>query len=361
MTDQPVDVLLVGDLGSPHIRRLATTLFDRGVHLEVATFDGQPIAGIATHRLGDGRQPKPMRYLLAIPRLARIIRRSPPRIVHAHYLSSFGLISAVAIRVSGRRGRPALVQTAWGTDLLVTAQRSSFRRLLARFALRHAAAMTGDSRDVLEIARRLAPRTPTHRFVFGPPAALLNDDREPGQIVVSTRRLDRDTRVGLVVSAFLAAGRSDATDMDGWRLVVAGDGAAADVVRGIAHGEPTVELVGHLEGPALHDLLASARIAVSVPESDATSASLLEALAAGLLVVVNDLPANREWVDTTTAEIVPRDPTVAQLGDAIARAVLRPLSRATARVAVRDVTWEAQVTGLQSLYATISRDAEQGT
>jgi glycosyltransferase involved in cell wall biosynthesis/SAM-dependent methyltransferase len=356
MTDRTVEVLLVGDLGSVHIRRLATTLADRGVHLEIATFDGEAIAGIAVHRLGVSGRPKTLRYLLAIPQLMRIIRRRRPRIVNAHYLSSFGLISAIGIGLGGRAGRPALIQTAWGTDLLVTAQESSIRRLLAGFALRRAAAITGDSVDLLEIAAHLAPHTPTHRFVFGPPTALLSVDDPPKKIVISTRRLDSDTRVDLVVAAFLEAARSHAAPMEGWRLIVAGDGAASSLVRRTAIGAPSVELVGHLEDPALRDLLATAHVAVSVPVSDATSASLLEALAAGLTVVVNDLPANREWVDSTTAEIVPRNPSIAELADAIARAVARPIERSTARAAVRDVTWEAQVTGLQALYAAVSRD-----
>ena len=107
-------------------------------------------------------------------------------------------------------------------------------------------------------------------------------------------------------------------------------------------------------------MLAVARVAVSVPVSDASSASLLEALAAGLVMVVNDLPANHEWVDATTAEIVSRDPSVAELARAIARAVVRPLSRSNARLAVRHVTWEAEVTRLQRLYASLVRTGRPG-
>jgi glycosyltransferase involved in cell wall biosynthesis len=356
MTEPPVDILLVGNLETTHVRRLAATLIDRGTTVEIATFDGQPMPGIGTHRLGSSKRGRLLSNVLAIPRLLRIVRRRRPRIVHAHYLSSFGLMSAIAILLCTPKRRPVLIQTAWGTDLLVTAQGSSIRRVMARFALRRADAMTGDSRDLLDIARQLAPSTPTHRFVFGPPAALLTVDRDPDKIVVSTRRLDPDTRVDLVVSAFLEARLSHGQLLDGWRLIVAGDGRASDVVRKAANGSPSVELVGHLEAVALHDLLRRARVAISVPVSDATSASLLEALAAGLMLVVNDLPANREWVDPTTAEIVARDPSVADLADAIARAVARPLLGPAVRDAVRDVTWEAQVTGLQGLYATLLRD-----
>lgn len=348
------DVLLVGDLASVHVRRLASTLADRGIRVHVATFDGQAIPRVGIHRLGARGRTKWLRYPLAVPSLTRVIRRTQPAIVHAHYVSSFGLMSALAVGFVRPSIRPLLIQTAWGTDLLVTARESIIRGLFARFALQRAAAVTGDSRDLLDAARRFAPHAPLHRFVFGPPSVLLAIDRVPSQIVVSTRRLDRDTRVDLVVAGFLEAERRHPQLMSGWRLVVAGDGRASNLVGQAAAGAPTVEVTGQLEQAALHELLADARVAVSVPVSDASSASLLEALAAGLVLVVNDLPANREWVDDSTAEIVPHDPPIQELADAIARAAARPLSRSKSRDAVRGVTWEAQVTDLLELYRALS-------
>jgi glycosyltransferase involved in cell wall biosynthesis len=35
---------------------------------------------------------------------------------------------------------------------------------------------------------------------------------------------------------------------------------------------------------------------ISIPGSDATSISLLEAMSAGCIPIVSDLPANREWI-----------------------------------------------------------------
>jgi len=43
---------------------------------------------------------------------------------------------------------------------------------------------------------------------------------------------------------------------------------------------------------------------VSVPESDATSISLLEAMAFGCVPVVSDLPANREWIQNGVNGII---------------------------------------------------------
>jgi len=63
--------------------------------------------------------------------------------------------------------------------------------------------------------------------------------------------------------------------------------------------------------------MARSRIVVTVPASDATAASLLEAMAAGCVVVANDLPANREWLPPEA--LVPADPTPAEIAAALVR------------------------------------------
>src|SRR4051794_37149897 len=96
----PSDVLLVGDLASQHVRRLAAALRDSDVAVKVAGFEGGPIDGVPTYSMGSRPASSDRRYGLAIPRLARIIRSSQPRIVHAHYLTSFGLMATLAIRLA---------------------------------------------------------------------------------------------------------------------------------------------------------------------------------------------------------------------------------------------------------------------
>jgi glycosyltransferase involved in cell wall biosynthesis len=58
---------------------------------------------------------------------------------------------------------------------------------------------------------------------------------------------------------------------------------------------------------------------VSVPESDGTSVSLLEAMAAGCLPILSDLPANREWVEDGRNGLLVDD--LANLGTALLRAM----------------------------------------
>ena len=353
------EVLLVGDLASTHVRRLAIALRDHGLTLSIACFEGDSIPGVEIHRLGSRSVQEDRRYATAVIPLARLLRRIRPRIVHAHYLSSYGLLAALALRLAHPIGRrPVLIQTTWGSDLLVTARRSRVHRLLGGFALRTADLMTGDSADLEIAARRLAPGTPFFRFVFGPAADLWRLSRRPDRVVLSTRRLDPDMRVDLAIAAFRRA-KSTGPEMANWRMVIAGDGTRAAELRRSAADDPAIEFVGQLQHPRLRDELARADIFVSVPVSDATSASLLEAMAAGVVPVVNDLPANREWVDPSIGEIVPETPSVEALAAGIQSAAKRRVDPERIRSIVRSVTWELEVDRLVNAYGRLALDSTE--
>ena len=61
--------------------------------------------------------------------------------------------------------------------------------------------------------------------------------------------------------------------------------------------EDKVKFVGFLNHNQNDDFYNKSKIYISIPDSDATSISLLEAMYSGCIPVVSDLPANREWID----------------------------------------------------------------
>lgn len=348
------DVLLVADLSSVHVRRLARALVAAGLLVEIAAFDGESLDEMRVHSLGARPATDDRRYLLAIPRLARLIRFRSPRVVHAHYVSSFGLMTSLSIALAHPVGpRPGLVQTAWGTDLLVTARTSRLRAGLASVALRCADLVTGDSADLQASALMLAPNVPFHRLVFGPDARLFTAQRRPERVILSTRRLDPDTRVDLVVRAFRLAKAREPSLFARWRLIVAGSGTMAVDIRAAAESDTAIEFVGQLGADELRDWLCRASVYVSVPRSDGTSAALLEAMAAGVMPIVNDLPANRQWVNNGNGLVVDRDPDDGSLSRAIAEATHTGHDPESIRDAVRGVGWEGEVEKLVDQYRTI--------
>jgi glycosyltransferase involved in cell wall biosynthesis len=344
-------VLLVGDSSSRHVERLAAALAERGVDGAVAAFEPSELA-LPLHRLGrlDARHDR--RYALAIPELMRLIRRTRPRVVHAHDLSSYGVLAAAATRLLGsfRLRSHALVQSVWGSDILVTPQRSRRFARLARFGLESADVVTGDSDELRDATTALTRGTVRwHEFIFGPPSALFSTARsDHGMRFISPRALVDAMRIDTVIEAFVEARKApplaDAT------LHVCGDGAAGERLRSRFGSASGVTFTGELTTRELHELLGASRSFVSIPRSDGTSASLLEGMARGCVPIVNSLPANLQWVDGSTGVVVGRDPTVGELAAALVRAATDTFDVQAMRAAVRRACWEDQVDGLVQLY-----------
>jgi glycosyltransferase involved in cell wall biosynthesis len=138
--------------------------------------------------------------------------------------------------------------------------------------------------------------------------------------------------------------------------VILGDGPEHARIEAIAAGRADVEMRGTVPLGELRDILASSRIFANVPASDATSATLLDSLALGLIPVVSDLPAYREWIDHRVGEVVSANPTAAELADALDRAANRELNAVDVRRRVADVIWEDEVTRLVAAYAELTHD-----
>jgi L-malate glycosyltransferase len=349
-----VDVLIVGDGRNIHVRRLAAGLAGRGLVVELACFEGDPLPGVAMHDLGSLPPARDRRYLFAIPRLARLIRRRRPRLIHACFISSYGLMTSLAMELARLAGTaPPVVQSALGSDLLVAPSRSQLKALLATLTLRRADLVTYNSASLREVIHRMAPDTPVHRFVWGPEQGLLRGTRRPELVALSTRRWEPDMRIDLVVAAWRRARETAPDALTGWRLVVTHEGSTAEVVRRSAGNDPSISFVGVLPYDELQRTLLGARVMISSPTSDATSAALMDALAAGLVPVVNAIPGALEWVDTEIGEIVSRDPTVDELAAAVVRAIARPRDGEEIRRRAASVVWEDELPRLIEAYGRV--------
>jgi len=75
---------------------------------------------------------------------------------------------------------------------------------------------------------------------------------------------------------------------------------------------------------AIADLYRAADVVVSVPTSDGTPSSVLEALACGAVPVVSDLPALREWVEHEKQALFVPVHDVPALGASISRLLEDP-------------------------------------
>ncbi len=314
-------ILFFGDAASVHTRRWVAAMAQRGFDCVLATrARGARPADVPGAQDVLVLQPgtDAAGWFAALPAVRRLAARLQPRWLHGHYVTSYGLWAAAA------RGRVAapLVQTAWGSDILVTPRAPGLHgRLMAAlvgWSLRRAALVTADSQDMLaEIARygsaaRLEEvlwGADTDRFVPGAPA--------PGFEVLSLRSWEPNYRIDVLLQAFalFTAQRPQA----GAVLHLLGGGPLEAALRAQAQQlgiAAQVRFTGRVDVAAMVQTLQRCRVSVSVPASDATSVSVLESMACGLPVLATDLPANRQWLDP--ALLVP-----VHDADALAAALLR--------------------------------------
>jgi glycosyltransferase involved in cell wall biosynthesis len=107
-----------------------------------------------------GREISPLRDLVATLRLARLIRRERPDILHTHTAKA-GTVGRVAALLAGRRGPPIVVHTFHGHVLrgYFGPLRSLVFRLLERWLAAHTTALIAVSPQVRDdlVALRVAP------------------------------------------------------------------------------------------------------------------------------------------------------------------------------------------------------------
>jgi len=378
-----IKICIIGNPDSIHVQRWARHFAQRGFEVSLLTyhqprmeFGGNPTVhflrarGPAAGRAGRRPAAKIMELFPGILRLVTATRlgaagfyreldRINPDVVHAHYVSQYGFLAALS-------GRHPLVVSAWGSDLLVDPGLSVITRRLVRWVLARADLITYNADQLGQAARTMgAPPERLLQVVLGVGPEMLDAlktrivmpaDRKP--IILSQRSLDRTLyNVDVVIRAMPEVLRKVPTA----RLVVGGEGALRGRLEELAHRLDVVgavEFAGTATWPAgLADRLGAAAVYVSVPSSEGTSVTMLEAMAAGAYPVVSDLPANREWVSPEGGTLVPVR-QVEPLAEALVSALAEPARRSSAARHNRDLIdqrglWDVNMARMEKAYRTL--------
>jgi hypothetical protein len=154
--------VLIGDGESPHLLKWARALAPQ-VELWAASsaaafapgFDGLVPAGAAWRwtrpDFGGGNAG----LLRRCRELARWLQQVRPDWIHAHYLTSHGTLAWLARPAGGCAGR--LAGSAWGSDILVTPERSAAAALADGRVLRACVLTTSDSQVMAAACAPWAP------------------------------------------------------------------------------------------------------------------------------------------------------------------------------------------------------------
>lgn len=343
-------VLYAGNIQSVHLRRWVGAAVAAGDEVAVCSF----VSGSCEARLdvlrtfGLGKAA----YLLGVPQLKRVVQQFRPDIVHAHYLTSYGAVAALADL------HPLLV-TAWGSDLLPVPSTTAVHRWAARLAVQRADLVTVVADHMKGPAVTLGAHPDRlETVVFGLDLQLFRPKPPtPANgvpVVMCTRNFDDVYRVDTLIAA-LAYLRQEGRPFD-CRLI--GDGPRRRQLQRAARRSRVASAVTFLgrrgPGEIAHEL-AAADVFVSPSISDGNNVSLTEALACGAFPIATDIPANRQWIEAGVTGLLFPPGDARALARALATAFDLPELRARARLRNLEVVrqkanWETQVAQMRGLY-----------
>lgn len=135
MTDN-VRLAFLADGESVHTKRWLSYFVGKGYDIHLITSTAKPIKGVKIHELRFSLARNA--YFLAhasFPlrawKIRKTVRKINPDVLHAHYITNYGLCGALS-------GFHPLILSPWGSDITTDPERSRIKKLLIRFAFERA-------------------------------------------------------------------------------------------------------------------------------------------------------------------------------------------------------------------------------
>ena len=205
-------ILILSNPESSHTIKWITALTEKKVSVFLLSlnpipesiFDDNPYVltkniGLSNHKIMQkaGSFSK-MVYLKMLPALKNVIKEFKPDIVHAHYISSYGILG-------GLSGFSPYILSVWGSDVYRFPNKSFLHRLLVTYSLNKADKILSTSKIMKDEIRKYTDKT-VEVTPFGIDTELFNikeTNSDEDQIVIGTvKNLKKIYGINVLIHAF---------------------------------------------------------------------------------------------------------------------------------------------------------------
>ena len=231
------------------------------------------------------------KLLLKYFEIKKIVESIKPKYMNAHYITSYGVLAGLIKR---KYPHIKLIESAWGSDILVTPFENFLKKIVTKFALQQADLITSDSFYMSDKIIEISGNTNIDTFAFGlDDFDLDNNIVKDKSLIFSNRALSENYNIEKIIRWFAELQNKDL------ELIVANDGNQREDLEKLVKSlniSKQVKFVGFLTKQEQASFYKKAKYYISIPTSDSTAVSLLEAMAFGCYPIVSNIPANREWI-----------------------------------------------------------------
>ena len=237
------------------------------------------------------RSLNPFGVLRSNNRLKLVLSKIKPDVVHVHQINR---LAYFVTRLCEKLDIP-VVSTAWGSDVLVVPNKNFFFRYLVKKSLIRSKFVTADSQDMIEKMKALHAGSKNKYLLLQYGIEMVKASVKE-DVIYSNRLHKPNYRIGQIIDYFNEMQKK----YPNWRLVIAGEGSDTSGLMEKTKRynlEDKVDFVGWLTSAQNNMWYAKAKIYISIPISDGTSVSVLEAMSAGCIPVVPDIKVSHEWVE----------------------------------------------------------------
>ncbi|MEP7291808.1 MAG: glycosyltransferase family 4 protein [Chloroflexota bacterium] len=287
-------IALLADASHTNIQRWCEGLQNNGVDLHLLSFTPQNSMVQQTYPLPLPGLPGKVNYFTAVLYVKRLLREIQPDILMSYYVTGYGTLGTLT-------GFHPLVMITAGSDVLI-APRSPLMRRILRSTLKRGDLVAAFAPHMAQAVRQLG--VPDEKIftlpqgIFAEPfIAHRSPQPKTGDPlkIISTRSLRPIYNLDLLIRATSYLAQSGVP----FEITIASKGGLENELKSLAQSLDVAQYItfaGFVPNHELPELLALHNTYLSLTPSDGVSASLLEAMAVGLVPLVVDHPANRYWI-----------------------------------------------------------------
>lgn len=234
-------------------------------------------------------------FFTTIKKIITVFKSFKPDIIHIHQVNSVALYSILALKSF----RVPIVLTAWGSDILISPKRSFILKFIVKYCLKNVDIVTADAEYLgQEVLNYLPASYNREKLIIANFGMERHDElfTTKENIIYSNRLHKKLYNIDEIILAFK---KLNDTGKNNFKLVIAAIGEETENLKKLVQDLNLGHIVTFVGWLSLEENLfwyAKSKFYVSIPDSDATSISLLEAMYYGCYPIVSSLPSKREWI-----------------------------------------------------------------